>query len=69
MNQNSLSRFRLWVHRLWVENCEERLVYHDGDRLSSSEYFQKFKWWLRREYRHQIIKEKEADERRKKYRY
>jgi len=59
-------KFRNWVHNLWIDNCEERVLYCDGDRLTEQEYFQRFKWWLRREYRHQQqkeIKRKELDER------
>lgn len=68
MNQNILfySKFRLWIHNLWLDNCEERMLYCDGNRLTEQEYFQKFKWWLRREYRHQWqkeIKRKELNER------
>lgn len=48
-----MTPFRNWVHNLWIENCEERTLYHSGDRLSEREYFQKFKWWIRREWRHQ----------------
>jgi hypothetical protein len=59
--------FRNWVHNLWLENCEERAVYAGGGRLTEKEYFQQFKWWLRREYRHQIKKEKEQNERRKQF--
>ena len=61
-----MTEFRNWVHNLWLDNCEERVLYCDGDRLSEQEYFQRFKWWLRREYRHQQqkeIKRKELDER------
>jgi hypothetical protein len=60
------SKFRGWVHNLWIENCEERQLYADGQKLSESEYFHRFKWWLRREYRHQCqreIKRKELNER------
>ncbi len=64
-----MSPFRNWVHHLWIENCEERLLYNDGNRLTEQEYFQRFKWWLRREYRHQTIKEKERNERRETYRF
>ena len=46
------SGFRGWVHNLWIENCEERILYHDGDRMSEQEYFRRFRWWLRREWRH-----------------
>jgi hypothetical protein len=42
-------------------------MYSGGDWLTEREYFQRFKWWLRREYRHQINKEKEQNERRKQW--
>lgn len=45
--------FRNWVHNLWIQNCEERQLYNGGPRLAAEEYFRQFKWWLRREYRHQ----------------
>lgn len=44
--------FRGWVHNLWLENCEERVLYQGGARLNEREYFNQFKWWLRREWRH-----------------
>jgi len=47
------SQFRLWVHQLWVQNCEERQIYRDGQAFSKQEYFARFRWWLRREWRHQ----------------
>lgn len=59
-----LPQFRNWVHNLWIDNCEERLLYNNGDKLTELEYFQKFKWWLRREYRHRQKIEKERNERR-----
>lgn len=64
-----MTEFRNWVHNLWLDNCEERILYCDGDRLSERQYFQKFKWWLRKEYRQQTLKEKELNERRKRYKY
>ena len=45
--------FRNWIHNLWIDNCEERRIYSDGDRLTEQEYFQKFKWWLKHEWRYQ----------------
>ena len=46
------SPFRNWVRNLWLENCDEHL---DANlpKYSDEEYFQKFKWWLKREYKHQ----------------
>lgn len=46
------SPFRGWVHNLWVENCEE----HSQAGLPNyreQEYFRKYRWWLKREYKHQ----------------
>jgi hypothetical protein len=48
--------FRGWVHNLWVENCEEHFSLAEPV-LSEREYFQKFRWWLRREYRHHLQRE------------
>jgi len=51
------SGFRGWVHNLWIENCEERMLYRDGDRMSEQEYWHRFRWWLRREWRHRHQRE------------
>ena len=56
--------FRSWVHHLWLQNCEERTIYHDGPKLNAQEYFTQFKWWLRREYKFQ--KEKHVREQRRR---
>jgi len=47
-----ISNFRLWCQRLWLENREERLL-HKDDELRLEEYIKKYKWWLKREYKHQ----------------
>jgi hypothetical protein len=50
------SKFRHWLHELWLQNCDE----HDEDRqprYTQAEYFQQFKYWLKREFRHQQLKE------------
>ena len=46
-------RFRQWVHELWLQNCDEYLLVQ-GLPYTQTEYFHKYKWWLRREYRHQV---------------
>ena len=61
------NRFRNWVHNLWVDNCEERTTYGEKTKLQEREYFRKFKWWLRREYQHQIKKEKQIEEFRQRH--
>ena len=52
------SPFRGWVHNLWIENCEERMLYASGDRMTEQEYWHRFRWWLRREWRHRQRREK-----------
>jgi len=51
------SRFRTWVRELWYENCEEHFQ-SDIPRYTHEEYFNNFKWWLKREFRHRLKKEK-----------
>ena len=45
-------QFRAWVEQLWQANCEEREQFLEA-RFSRAEYFQRFKYWLKREYRRQ----------------
>lgn len=43
--------FRIWVENFWMENCEERMCWGEP-RMSQSDFFQTYKWVLRREFRH-----------------
>ena len=51
-NMAQTSDFRRWVEEIWRENCEERREWKD-DQQSITEYFSRYKWWLRREFRFQ----------------
>lgn len=44
--------FRMWVNNLYFQNCEEHLTFNETS-YTLSEYWNKYKWWLRREFRHQ----------------
>lgn len=46
------SPFRTWVQNLWMDNCEERLVYKQ-DPITMKQYWDTYKWWIKREYKHQ----------------
>lgn len=49
---NKMTPFRLWLHQIWIENCSE----HDGYGelpFTKQEYWNRYKYWLRREYRFQ----------------
>lgn len=43
--------FRKWVKDLWYENCAEYEAYNQKP-MQIEVYWQKYKWWLKREYRH-----------------
>ncbi len=47
-----LSEFKSWLRNIWLENCEEHNQFNEPP-LKMGEYFQKYKWWLRREFRFQ----------------
>jgi hypothetical protein len=47
-----MKSFRDWLKDLYFENREERFYWKDKE-LSLEEYFNRYKWWLRREYRYQ----------------
>ena len=46
------SAFRRWVNELWMENREERLLYGQ-DPATMKQYWDAYKWWIKREYKHQ----------------
>jgi hypothetical protein len=47
-----MKSFRLWVHKIWIENKEEHLTFNE-DPYTMKQYWNNYKWWLKREYRHQ----------------
>jgi hypothetical protein len=44
--------FRAWLQNLWLENCSENDSWGQP-KLTMAEYFSRYKYWLKREYRHQ----------------
>lgn len=46
------SSFRHWVHEIWMENREERLLYGE-EPATIAQYWERYKYWLKREYKHQ----------------
>jgi hypothetical protein len=47
------NHFRHWLQEKWFEHCAELESYGQTVPYSSREYFTKYKFWLKREYRHQ----------------
>ena len=50
---NTRKTFRQWVDEIWRDNCEEHLVYNEA-AYTQQEYFQKYKYWLKREYKYRV---------------
>ena len=48
---NQASAFRLWVQRIWMDNCDERLTVGQ-DPVTIKQYWNNYKYWLKREYQH-----------------
>jgi len=46
------SNFRRWVQEIWRENCEEYLTLSQTP-YTMEEYWARYKYWLKREYRYQ----------------
>jgi hypothetical protein len=53
--RNQTSVFRHWVRELWMTNCDERLTYGQ-DPATIKQYWDTYKWWIKREYKHQRLK-------------
>jgi len=48
------TKFRLWLNKLWQEHRSE--VYAITNKpvdYDINDYFNKYKWWLKREFKHQ----------------
>jgi len=45
--------FRTWCREKWFEHKDELLEYNIPLERTSAEYFQQYKYWLKREYVHQ----------------
>ena len=50
--KNQASAFRLWVQEIWYNNTEEHLTYGE-DPYTIKQYWDRYKYWLKREFRHQ----------------
>jgi hypothetical protein len=47
-----MTPFRIWVQEIWMTNREERLTYGQ-EPATIKQYWNNYKWWLKREYRYQ----------------
>ena len=48
------SRFRYWVQEIWMQHKDECMEWNIPlNEHDISEYFNKYKYWLKREYKHQ----------------
>ncbi len=46
--------FRIWCREMWFQHMDECLAWEGVEPTATpQEYFNKYKYWLKREYRHQ----------------
>tara|TARA_B110000503_G_scaffold141270_1_gene234255 strand:- start:1126 stop:1344 length:219 start_codon:yes stop_codon:yes gene_type:complete len=51
------TKFRLWVNNMYYDNQDELIgwsVHINDEDTTIKRYFNKYKWWLKREYKHFI---------------
>lgn len=48
--------FRRWVHEMWLQNKDELFEFRQQP-YDQEEYFSKYKYWLKREFKFQRIKD------------
>ncbi len=45
-------KFRQWCYNMWLDHCDEVMAWSGQNvKYLSAEYFGKYKWWLKREYK------------------
>lgn len=49
--------FQIWLQRIYMDHKDELASYGQSLPYSAQEYFGRYKFWLKREYRHQRGKE------------
>ena len=49
------SHFRRWLNEIWRQNCTEHEEFNQLP-YTLEQYWNMYKWWLRREYRFQMRK-------------
>jgi hypothetical protein len=47
------THFRNWCNDKWFEHRDELEIYKQPLPYTSKEYFQRYKYWLKREFKHQ----------------
>lgn len=55
MDKLPVGSFRHWLYNMWCEHRNEILQYTGQDpEYDLKWYYSRYKWWLKREYRHNI---------------
>lgn len=56
MKHTSRMPFRQWLQEKWFEHREELESFGQTCEYDVKHYFNKYKYWLKREYQHQVRK-------------
>lgn len=57
----SKNSFRHWVQEMWYDHVDELDAYQQQPKYSSKDYFNKYKFWLKREFQHRLKQKKGAE--------
>ncbi len=52
-SNDKIMSFRQWVYEMWNQNKDELFEFRQMP-YDQAEYFNKYKYWLKREYKHQM---------------
>jgi len=47
-----MKNFKLWAQEMWYTHCDELVSWGQPVPYTAKEYFGKYKYWLKREYRY-----------------
>lgn len=51
-NSNKMKSFRMWLQERWFQHKDELSNFGQTCDYDLKHYFNKYKYWLKREYRH-----------------
>ena len=46
--------FRHWLQEMWMQHKDELALHGQALNYDLADYFNRYKYWLKREYRHQM---------------
>ena len=54
MGSTNKMKFRTWLQEMWMQHKDELSQHGQALNYDLAEYFNRYKYWLKREYKHQM---------------